>query len=77
MPNDYIILFKGAFQYNVINYFIEELAESFVQLGLVSVVIDLTKPDSLHELQSYLNANTYKIKCLFSFNGIDYQILGR
>ena len=69
-----IILFKGGFQYNVVNYFVDDLAESFVKLGFTSRVIDLTKNDFAAKLQEQINKGN--IKCFFAFNGIGLPSLG-
>lgn len=71
---DCIILFKGGFQYNVVNYFIDDLAESFVTLGFTSRIIDLTKSDFATELQDQIEKDN--IKCFFAFNGIGLPNLG-
>lgn len=72
--NNCIILFKGGFQYNVVNYFIDDLAESFITLGFNSRIIDLTKSDFATELQDQINKDN--IKCFFAFNGIGLPNLG-
>ena len=69
-----IVLFKGGFQYNVVNYFVDDLAESFVKLGFTSRVIDLTKNGFAAKLKEQINKGN--IKCFFTFNGIGLPDLG-
>lgn len=75
MTKNSILLFKGGFQYNVVNYFVDDLAESFNAFGYTSIIIDLLKDNYYVELQDQINKNN--VRGFFSFNGIGLPDVGK
>ena len=64
-----IIIYKGQFQYDVVNYFSEELGQGLKSMGHKVTIIDLrsTQPT---ELAYYLLNND--IDLILSFNGVNF-----
>jgi hypothetical protein len=63
-----ILIYKGAFQYDVVNYFAEELAEGLKSLGHHSILYDIPKMKDSQKLTKLLVEEN--IELVVSFNGI-------
>ena len=64
-----IVLYKGKFQYNVVNYFAEELGKALIKLGHNVIILDLCRITEL-EITSFFLHN--EIDLVLSFNGINF-----
>lgn len=61
--NKTIVLFNGQSQYNVLRFFIKDLAFSFKQLGFDVEIIDLLKSSWATELEKVLKEKMYFSFC--------------
>jgi glycosyltransferase involved in cell wall biosynthesis len=71
-----IVMYKGQSAYNVLRYFVDELAAAFKELGKEAVVVDLLEKDPLSLLKAAFNE---PCEFVFSFNamGIDLSLDNR
>lgn len=63
-----IVLYKGQFQYDVVNYFVDDLKKSFIEMGHAVTILDLRFISS-DALISFFKNN--HINLVLSFNGIN------
>ncbi|CAH8719479.1 hypothetical protein M5W83_18660 [Paenibacillus thiaminolyticus] len=50
-----VILFKGQSQYDVLRYFVDDLALAFNKIGYQSIIIDLLAENCFSTLEEALN----------------------
>jgi len=64
-----IVIYKGQFQYDVVNYFVKELELAFNEMGHAVITIDLltTNPN---DIISFFLKN--RVDLILSFNGINF-----
>jgi glycosyltransferase involved in cell wall biosynthesis len=64
-----IVIYKGQFQYDVVNYFVDELGQGLMEIGNKVNILDLSKM-SPAEVAFYFLHN--QIDLVLSFNGINF-----
>jgi hypothetical protein len=64
-----IVIYKGQFQYDVVNYFADELELAFNEMGHKAITIDLLNTNFNQIISFYLNN---EVDLVLSFNGINF-----
>lgn len=70
-----ILLFKGVYQYDVVNYFIDDLSEGFNKLGYITEIFII---NDINDFNNFYNKyNHSNVLFYLAFNGILMPYLGQ